>query len=276
MLTASLRTGLKLDGIEGKRLQFLQDDKVLSEVRTNRTGDAVLKWKVPAKPGDYVFTVRLNHDDQLAKPVADMTLLVAARPKDTPLVIVDLDKTVVASGFAAVLLGEAKPMDSAGVVLQHVAKTATVVYLTQRPDFLGAMSKRWLAANGFPQGPVLTSTLGALLAGSGPYKNARLAEIRKTYANVGVGIGDKLTDAKVYADNGLRSLLLLQVDWTETEPKYYEKLADDLAVLPDTVQVVTNWSQISSALFDKTAFPPAPIEKRLRDMAKELRSRQAD
>ena len=103
-----------------------------------------------------------------------------------------------------------------------------------------------------------------------------LAEIRKTFTNVAVGIGDKFTDAKIYSDSGLRSLLLLQVDWTETEPKYYEKMADDLAALPDTVQVVTNWSQVASVLFDKIALPKAPIEKRLRDVAKELRSRKAD
>ena len=276
VLAASLRTGLKLEGIEAKRVQFLLDDRVLGEVRTNSRGDVVLKWKAPAKAGDTVITIRLNPADQPERPVDDATLLVAARPKDAALVIVDLDKTVVASGFAQVLLGEAKPMDGASVVLGRVAKQSTIVYLTYRPDFLGPMSKRWLAKNGFPAGPVLTSTTGDLLAGSGPYKNTRLAEIRKTFTNVAVGIGDKLTDAKVYSDGGLRSLLLLQVDWTETEPKYFEKLADDLAALPDTVQVVTNWSQVASVLFDKVAFSKAPVEKRLREVAKELRSRKAD
>lgn len=270
-LSASLRSGLKLDGIEGKRLQFVLDDKTLAEVRTNSRGDVILKWKVPDKAGNSAITVRLNPADQPSRPVDDATLLVAARPKDAPLVIVDLDKTVVASGFARVLLGDAKPMDGSAVVMQRIAKTSTVVYLTYRPDFLGPMSKRWLADNGFPAGPVLTGTVGSLVAGSGTYKNTRLAELRKTYTNLVAGVGDKLSDAKVYAESGLVSLLLLQVDWTETDAKYYDRLADDLAALPEKVQVVTNWSQISACLFEKTAFPKTAVEKRLRDVAKELR-----
>jgi hypothetical protein len=274
-LSASLRSGLKLEGIESKRLQFILDGKVLSEVRTNNRGDVVLKWKVPEKAGNSVFTVRLNPADQPEHPVNDATLLVAARPKDAPLVIVDLDRTVVASGFAKVLLGTAKPMDGAAVVLQRIAKQSTVVYLTYRPDFLGPASKEWLADNGFPAGPVLTSNTGSLVVGSGTYKNTRLAELRKTYTNITTGIGDKLSDAKTYADSGLKSLLLLQIDWTETDPKYYERMANDLAALPDTVHVVTNWAQVSACLLDKTAFPKAPVEKRLRDLARELRSRSA-
>jgi hypothetical protein len=275
-LAASLRKDLRLDGVEGKRLQFLVGDTVLGEVRTNKNGDAIVKWKTPEKPGDYTVRIRVNAEDQPSRPIEDVTLLVAARTQDTSIIVVDLDKTVVASGFVRVLLGDAKPMDGASLVLQRLAKTSTIVYLTQRPDFLGALSKRWLTQNAFPPGPVLTTSTGTLLVGSGPYKNTRLAEIKKTFANVAAGIGDKFSDAKAYADNGLHSILILQVDWTETDPKVYEKLAADLAALPDAVQVVTNWSQISAALLDKATFSKAAVEQRLRDVAKDLRSRGQD
>ena len=272
-LEASLRTGLRLTGIEGKRIQFLLGDEPIGEVRSNRTGDVALRWKVPAKPGDYLLKVRLNSQDQPAQPIEDTELLVAARKADTPIAVVDLDKTVVASGFAWVLLGDAKPMAGANLVLGRLAKTHTIVYLTHRPDFLGTLSRKWLATNGFPAGPVLTSTLGGLMAGSPTYKNARLEAVRQTFKNVAVGIGDKTSDAKVYADNGLRSILILHVDWSGDKAEDYEKLAAELAALPDSVQVVTNWAQVSDVLFNTAAFLKRDMENRLRDVARELRAR---
>jgi hypothetical protein len=275
-LEASLRTGLRLTGIEGKRIQFLLADEPIGEVRSNRTGDVALRWKAPAKPGDSVIKVRVNPQDQPAQPIEDTELLVAARKADTPIAIVDLDKTVVASGFAWVLLGDARPMAGANLVLGRLAKTHTIVYLTHRPDFLGALSRKWLATNGFPTGPVLTSTLGGLMAGSLTYKNARLEAVRQTFKNVAVGIGDKVSDAKVYADNGLRSILILQVDWSDDKAEDYEKLAAELAALPDSVQVVTNWAQVSDVLFNKAAFLKRDMENRLRDVARELRGRSKE
>jgi hypothetical protein len=150
------------------------------------------------------------------------------------------------------------------------------VYLTQRPDFLAPSSKRWLAENAFPPGPVLTTTMETLLAGSGPYKTSRLQAIRKTFPNVVAGIGDKFSDAKAYADNGVRPILIMQVDWSRDNPEDFEKPAAELAALPDLVQVVTDWSQISSLLFEKASFPKQDMEKRLRDAAKELRKKGKD
>lgn len=275
-LSASLRHGLRLEGVAGKRVQFVLGDTLLAEVRTDKNGDAAVKWKAPDKPGDHVVRVRLNADDQPSTPVEDAELRVAARPKDAKFAVVDLDKTLVASGFIHVLTGDAKPMPGAAAVMQRLAKDQTIVYLTQRPDFLGVLTKRWLLSNGFPPGPVLTSTAGTLMIGSEPYKHTRLAEMKRTFPNLVVGIGDKFSDAKVYAASGLRPILILQVDWSEDEAEGYEKLAAELAALPDSVQVVMNWSQIASILFEGAAFPKLDMEKRLRQVARDLRQRGKD
>ena len=275
-LEASLRTGLRLTGIEGKRIQFLQGEELLGEMRTNRTGDVAFRWKVPAQAGDYLLRVRLNPLDQQEPPIADSELLVAARSADTPLAVVDLDRTVVASSFAWVLLGDAKPMAGANLVLGRLAKTHTIIYLTHRPDFLGALSRKWLVANNFPSGPVLTSTVGDLVTGTQTYKNSRIEAIRQTYRNLAVGIGDKMSDAKVYADNGMRAILILHVDWSDDKAEHYEKLALELAGLPDSVQVVTNWSQVADVVFNRAAFVKQDMVKRLRDAARDLRARGKD
>jgi hypothetical protein len=275
-LSASLRHGLRLEGVAGRRVQFVLGDTLLAEVRTDKNGDAAVKWKAPDKPGDHVVRVCLNADDQPSSAVEDVELRVATRPKDAKFAVVDLDKTLVASGFIHVLSGDAQPMPGAAAVMQRLAKDQTIVYLTQRPDFLGALTKRWLVSNGFPPGPVLTSTAGTLRIGSEPYKHTRLAEMKRTFPNLVVGIGDKFSDAKVYAASGLRPILILHVDWSEDEPEGYEKLAAELAALPDSVQVVTNWSQIASIMFEGAAFPKQDMEKRLRQVARDLRHRGKD
>jgi hypothetical protein len=257
---------------EGKETSYT----FLGEARTDGSGVARLAWKVPQEPGDYRIVVRLHPDDQPEKPLGEATILVAARKKDANLVIVDLDKTVVASGFLSVLAGQAAPMDGAAVVLGRLSKDHTVVYLTHRPDFLAASSKRWLAQNAFPTGPVLTSTMTTLLAGSGAYKAGRLAEIKRTFPNVRVGVGDKVSDAQVYADQGVRAILILQPKWSEDDPEKFEKLAGELAALPDAVQVVSNWSEIAAILLDGASFPKQDMQKRLFDTAKDLRRRGKD
>ena len=275
-LEAGLKTALRVEGIEGKRIQFILGETIIGEARTDAGGAAAVRWKAPAAAGDYRVRIRIHPEDQPSDPIGGAELLVAVRPKETPIVVVDLDHTVVGSGFAWVLLGDAKPMPGAGIVMQRLAAKHTVVYLTHRPDFLGTLSKRWLTDNGFPLGPVLTSSIGTLVAGSGPYKSARLEALKRAFPNLALGIGDKPSDAKVYVEVGMRAILILRVDWTEDEPEKYEKLADELAALPDTVQVVTNWSQIAAICFSGASSPKREMEDRLRQTARDLRKRGRD
>jgi len=270
-LEASLRTGLRLDGIENKRLRFTLGDTLLGEVKTDDDGRVSLAWHVPDAPGDYLITVQVHPDDQGKRAAADTTLLVAARKADAPLVIVDLDKTLVASGFSHVLAGDADPMEGAAVVMSRLAKDHTVVYLTHRPDFLGPTSKAWLSSNRFPLGPVLMSRLTTFIRGSGRYKAERIETLRRTFTNLRFGIGDKISDAQAYAQNGMHAILILSIDWSEDEAHDYEKVARQLADLPDSVDVVTNWAEIAAILFDDARFPKDAMIRRLQDVADGLR-----
>ena len=275
-LEADLRSGLRVSGVQGKRIQFHLDERRLGEFVSDRDGKVSVRWTAPEAAGDYSIRVRVKPADQPERRVEDSQLLVAVRKPDTPMVVVDLDKTVVASGFARVLMGGAEPMAGANLVMQRLAGNHTVVYLTHRPDFLGPKTKKWLAENHFPTGPVLTSTMEALINGSGAYKTARLASIKRTFRNVIIGIGDKISDVRVYADHGLKSILILHVDWSEDDPEDFEKLAAELAALPDAIQVVTNWSDVAAILFERTVRPKQEMEKRLRDVARRLRRRGKD
>lgn len=279
-LHASLRSGLRLGGMGGVRLQFHLEERRIDQVASDADGDASVRWTAPAEPGNYRIRVRVKADDQPAdgKAIAPAHLLVAVRKPDTPITIVDLDKTLVGSGFHTVLLGggRAKPMDGSGVVLARLATTHTIVYLTHRPDFLGPTSKGWLASNGYPPGPVLTSTLGGLLEGSGSYKTQRLADLARNFKNLRVGIGDKVSDAQAYAAHGLVSILILHVDWSDDDPDDFEDVAGQLAALPASVHVVTNWAEVNHILFSGARRPAGPMISRLRAVAAELRRRGKD
>lgn len=278
-LQASLRSGMGVRGVEGRHVQFHLNLERMGQLVSDGDGNVSLPWKAPAAPGDYLVRVRLKPAEQPVEegdPVAEAQLLVAVRKPDTPLVIVDMDKTVVASGFAWVMVGKAKPMPAADLVLQRLAAGHTIVYLTHRPDFLGPTSKRWLTEYKFPLGPVLTSTMSGLMSGSGAYKTARLDAIRKSFPNVRLGIGDKISDARAYSENGLRSVLILDFDWSEDDPGDYEDMAAELASLPDDVQVVTNWAEVSAVVFDGASHPKRQMMDRLRAAARDLRTRRRD
>jgi len=269
-LSAYLREGLRLEPEAGRRVQFFLGDKLLGEATTDPRGEARIAWPVPGAAGDYRVRVHVRPEDVPGKTVEDVELLVAARPKETHLFIVDLDHTVVESDFLHVLKGDARPMPDAAAVLSRIASAHTVVYLTHRPDFLGALSKRWLSQNGFPAGPMLTSTLETLFEGSGTFKMGRLAEIKKTYAGVVFGVGDKVSDAQAYDANGVPPILLLSLDWSKGDPDYYDKAAGDLTGVPDRAQVVWSWSQVSAIVFEKARFSKEDMLKRLKERARDL------
>ncbi len=276
-LKASLRSGLRLEGMEGKRLRFTRGQERLAEVRTDGDGNATVAWTAPKARADVAFTVSLHPDDQPdeGKQAKDATLLVAVRPKDEPLAIVDLDKTVVASSFFRVLTGGAKPMRGSQDVLRRLKKTHTIVYLTHRPDFLGPLSKGWLQEHKFVEGPLLTSSLTGLLEGSGSFKTERIQSLRQSHPNVKVGIGDKFSDAEAYVDNGIQSILILPVTWSDDDPEHFEDLARKLGDTSDAVHVVDSWAEVEAVLFEGKAFPKARMIERLRARASALRTARA-
>jgi len=280
-LHASLRSGLRLGGLEGMRIQFHLDERRIEQVASDPDGDVSVRWTAPTEPGDYRIRVRVKPDDQPAEEdeqIAPTHLLVSVRKPEVPIAVIDLDKTLVASGFHMVLLGggRAEPMNGSKVVLERLAKTHTIVYLTHRPDFLGPTSKGWLASHGYPTGPLLTSTLGGLLEGSGRYKAKRLDDLSQNFKNLRVGIGDKVSDVQAYATRGLLAILILHVDWSEDDPEDYLELAAQLAALPDSVHVTSNWAEVNQVLFQEGRYPSAPVIRRLRSVAADLRRRGED
>ncbi len=266
-LVARFQEGDLLRGRQGRVIRFRRGDDLLKAAETDADGVARVAF-TPEAPGDYVFTVEVAAAGLPDEPPTPRDLLVACRPPDEPMAVVDLDKTVVASGFHTVLLGNPKPMEGSVEVLKRLAADRTILYLTHRPDYFGPKSKGWLWARGYPRGPVLLSTVGSFLAGSGTYKREMIEGLKKDFAKIEIGIGDKFSDVEAYHASGLTSILILPVP-EDPAAEDLETLAEQVADLPEAIHVVTGWDQVEAILFDGQSYPPGP-------MAKDLRNRAAD
>ncbi len=272
MLHVELRGGDFLRGQPGLAVRFFRDGKLFKVAETGDDGVAAVTF-TPGAPGDYEFVVQVVPAGLSQSPPEPAPLLVACRQPDAPLALVDLDKTVVESGFEEVLLGTPKPMDHSRRVLGRLAQTRTIVYLTHRPELLGPKSKHWLADNGFPRGPLLSSTASGFLKGSGAYKAGRIAKLKKTFSNLEMGIGDKISDARAYLDNGMRAIVILNTPAADARNRRarLKDLVEELKSLKDDekVQVVTGWDQAEKAIFEGTAYPPSAMCQRLLELAKD-------
>ncbi len=274
-LVARLQGGDFLQDQPGYVMRFerLEDRSAVRAAQTDEEGKAVVTW-TPDVPGDTEFEVGPAPAGFEDAPPEPQTLLVACRAADEPIAVVDLDKTLVASGFQAVLLGDPKPMPHSTRVVEQLSREHTIVYLTHRPEYFGPKSKAWLRRQGYPRGPVLLSTATGFLKGSGAYKTQALAELGERFTHLRVGIGDKPSDAMAYHDNGMTSILVFHMPAGE-DPEPLAKLAEEIGDLAETVHVVTDWQEVGKVLFEGASFPPERIRKRLADKVVELEARAA-
>jgi len=269
-LVAEFKNVRKVSGIEGLTVDFALGGKTLGRAVTDASGQATLTW-TPPKAGDYdvAVTVTASEDDAydaLTKLEA-APLLVSARGKDTTFVVIDLDHTVVASGFFRVLVGGAKPMPGAAEVIKELRRRYSVIYLTHRPALLTVKSKGWLIGNGFPRAPLLVAALRDLPS-SGKFKTAKIEALRKQYPNVALGIGDKLSDSEAYVANGLRAYLIPHYD--RDDAKDCRKMAAAIRRLHKDVQVVDSWAEVREGVFRGKAFPTTSYAARLEARARQL------
>lgn len=186
------------------------------------------------------------------------------------MLIVDLDKTLVASGFYTVLASNPEPVFDSVRVMGLLARRYTIIYLTHRPDCLGPKSKSWLAENGYPDAPLLMPNSRTFLKGSESYKSSIINEIRRRFPKLEIGIGDKTSDAKAYHDNGIRSFLLIYPEALSSARELQELSVSLQVDLASEVQVVTGWWQIEQAVFQGKSYPRDRMIQRLGAMAERL------
>jgi len=267
-LKARLESGGFLRDKPGIPVRFQCEGRFNCIAVTDKEGYATLPFRPPG-PGDYPVTVSVEPGALKEAPPQPVTLLVACREAQAPLAVVDLDKTLVASGFKAVLVGDPRPMPRSMEVMRKLAKDYTIIYLTHRADFLGPKTKAWLRDFGYPRGTLLSASIREVLEHSESYKTAVLEGLRRRFCGRAIGIGDKVSDAIAYERSGMEPYLLLNIP-PDADAHEFRRLADSLQPLPETAQVTTNWNEIEQVLFGGQSHLRAAVQAELRQRADEL------
>lgn len=271
-LRAVICSPRSMDGIEGVEVAFALNGRHLGVSTTDGKGMALLSWVVPPQ-GYYRIQIQpislpRNLDEDYKDALdARAGFLVTAREPDTPIIVVDLDHTVVAGGWVDVLTkDDPARMAHAAEVLNRLARKYQMVYLTQRPDFLTRKSQQWLASGRFPPGPVLPCDIRQSLKDNAKMKSVRISLIRSQYPNVQIGVGDQLTDAQAYLENGLTAYLIPHY---ENTPRGMRATARQIRTLPNSpkVQVVTNWEQIERGILQDERFEAQTFAAQLEQRA---------
>jgi hypothetical protein len=260
--------------VKNAEVSFYLDDELLGAAKTSGSGVATIDIDGMEEAGDYLIEARITEvagdTPEEYLDVSDAPLLVCVRDPEAKFVIVDLDHTVVDTGFGTVLFGMAEPMKGSQDTLEWLIDDMgyELVYLTHRPEHMTVTSKEWLDEHDFPQGPLLTS--GAMQVVSDDYKPGRIREILDAFPNTDLGIGDKLSDAQAYLDAGLTAFLIPHVD--KEKPQDLREMAREIDQLTNTgrLQVVDGWGQIRRSVDRGATYPRETYVRDLRDLARRL------
>lgn len=266
-LTARVQGGDYLAGMEGYLVGFYRLDHKLGEIRTDEDGFAEMAF-TPAEAGDHVVLARLEDPDVRKYAIEAVEIVVAAREPSARMLVVDLDRTLVAGGFGQVVAGQAEPLADSERVLDRAARGRTLIYLTHRPDIFTEHTKAWLRKYDYPLGPVLTSTLSEYFKGSEGFKSAAIGELKKAFPGIEIGIGDKIADVQAYTANGMHAVLIIHPDNMKT-PETVRSWIDDLAGLPAEVDVVWSWAMAEKVLLDGARCPVAEAMEMLRELERQ-------
>ncbi|HLY12326.1 MAG TPA: phosphatase domain-containing protein [Planctomycetota bacterium] len=138
--------------------------------------------------------------------------LVRVIPRETPVIIVDIDETianVTPAGFILRAVRNVRPLPGSREILKELAKTMQIVYLTARDHIFTRKTKLWLRLAGMPEGPVyLRKGTRYWKTPAREHKFQRLGELRKQFPNIPWGVGDKPGDAAAYTARGIRPILI--------------------------------------------------------------------
>jgi hypothetical protein len=269
-IAVRLQKGPYLNDEEGVLVRFELDGRFVALSRTDDEGYARATF-TPSKPGNYFITARTVGGD-LEKPGPEPAkVLVACREADTPIAVIDIDKTLVSSSFDKVLSGEAEAMTGSKAFLDDLAQSHTLLYLTLRLDYFGPKTKRWLDEHEYPTGPLWVSRFHGLFQGNRDFRRERIRKLRRDFVHVKLGLGDKISDAVAYLANEMTAALIVQPERI-SEADTARELASKLELLPERTIVVSSFEDLRKALEGDSSFSPKRMAGRLRDRARTLES----
>lgn len=233
LLTAKFAYGLVDDDLEEEWVDLYLQERApcgpwtrVGSVRTSADGQFGTQFGIVDDGGRVFFPLpaeRTPAGHSLVRMVArgdgsGTTLSLYTVARGTGVVVFDIDGTLTADDLQVLLevVGELRARKYAPVVRPGAAAVATAwaargylpLYLTGRPDVLHALTREWLAAQGFPAGVVrMTDVVGEVLPtpeGVGAFKTRVLRRwLEDTGIVVAAAYGNAPTDIQAYAAAGV-------------------------------------------------------------------------
>jgi len=210
VLTAYLMR-MSVAGIHGpvpdESIRFYLDDQPVGEAVTGKRGLASVVCAV-REAGMRRITAQASLGDE---GVAGRGELFRWKP-DRTVVIVDIDGTICRTDYEDVVFDgeddESKPVPMSRRVLMALAEDCNIGYLTVRPQFLLDKTRQWLAAKGYPRGPVFVAPSARKVLERRRYKTEALRRLRHDWPNVLIGIGNTDSDAYAYGANEMLTVIV--------------------------------------------------------------------
>ncbi len=199
--------GLNPD-LHGVLLRFEVDWKPYGAAKTEEEGVAFID--IPFKePGIHTVRVSIASDPKGRTGADVFTLLVMDKgqewaPCDLDHTICDTDDLM----FPFQENASIRIVPGAPSGLNEVAKRIQPVYITGRDDAFMSKTRAWIAANGFPKGPVFFMDWKLGQTDVEKFKGDTIESIARKNPNVHVGFGDLPTDARAYLRNKLTAYIL--------------------------------------------------------------------
>ena len=267
-LQARLRSPKSFEGIEGVRISFQENGRLLGEAITDENGVAEIDCSI-GSAGPHMIDIvptKLPRDideDYNQALQARARMLVDAEGADTKFIVVDLDHTLVdASGANVLINSDSKELAGAAEAMRRIGESYHAIYLTHRPQMMTVKSRQWLREHKLPLGVLLSAPGRQILVANEKFKSAVLAELRKSHPGIEIGVGDEASDAAAYLENGMTAYL---IPHCKPDPKACRKLGGEILALPDhdRIQAVTAWDQIVEGILNHRRFTAEEFVNRL-------------
>jgi hypothetical protein len=129
---------------------------------------------------------------------------------DRPILVTDIDNTISDRLLFLVPvtpIAKNATLPDAAAVLTELAQHYHIVYLTCRPAWLHGKTRAWLAAHGFPEGPLFCRDFRLGQSQEG-YKRQFLTDFKARFPNLAIGVGNTSSDAGAYQSAGMQTLII--------------------------------------------------------------------
>lgn len=220
-------------------VEFYRDGDLLGSALTDDRGCATIDCDGPAKPWRYCALAALPDGDLEAQGV------VWHLPADRPVVVIDMDETLLQSRYLSMLFwiqDPSPPMAYAQEAVTAMSRDYQIIYISTRARLFRDMTRAWLEKHDFPPAPIVHACDFSAVFDQRQAKVEMVRSLKQRGVRIVAGVGDKELDEFAYDANGIPAIII--------RPGYRPKHEGTIA-LPD-------WADVPASLQNRIAPQTTP------------------